>query len=246
MNRLFRQIKDWWEEYTEGMKLFPAVVLIFSTVLILVVEQYGSTGFYRRNLHFGEASTPFFKLLPHIYWFLTSFFFYGAVPLGLLLIFRKRPKDFGFALGDWRLGLKVLALFSAVMVVVVLIVLQTKTFSQHYPMNRHALQSLSYFMVYESFHMMYFLGWEFVYRGFMVFALRPVIGNYAIIVQMIPFAILHVGKPAPEAFASILAGLILGAFALRTRSFLYCFLLHAISALALDIGVFLTRGHWIW
>jgi len=238
---LIAEIRQWYKDYTKGLSPLPTVALISVAVLIVIAEIYGNTSFYRKNLAFGDIhENAFLSLMPHIYWFFSSFVLYLIAPILILKIFGKSLKDFGLRLGDWQLGLKALLVFSVVMIAVVAVVLHTPTFARHYPLNKNALQGISFFLAYEFFYVLYFFAWEFVFRGFLLFSLKEVMGNYAILVQMVPFAILHIGKPAPEVFASIFAGLLLGVFALKTRSMIYCFLLHAISAVAMDLAVFLT------
>jgi len=53
--------------------------------------------------------------------------------------------------------------------------------------------------------------------------------------EMIPFFILHRGKPEIEIFASIFAGLILGIQAWRTNSFIYCFIVHWSVMIFVDV-----------
>ncbi len=60
-------------------------------------------------------------------------------------------------------------------------------------------------------------------------------GNHAIWVQLLPFVLMHTGKPEIEAFASIVAGIALCVLALRTRSFWYGALLHAAVAGTMDL-----------
>jgi membrane protease YdiL (CAAX protease family) len=88
------------------------------------------------------------------------------------------------------------------------------------------------------FYLVYYLGWEFLFRGFMLFGLEGRCGAVlAILVQMIPSAIVHIGKPASESFAAIAAGLVFGYVAFRTRSILYPLLLHAIVGIGTDVFV---------
>ena len=66
----------------------------------------------------------------------------------------------------------------------------------------------------------------------------------AVIVQCLPFALLHVGKPELESIGSILAGLYLGVLALRANSMLPCAILHIAAALTMDLLATLNRmGH---
>ena len=60
----------------------------------------------------------------------------------------------------------------------------------------------------------------------MLFGLDPALGEYAIYVQMIPFAIAHVGKPEVETLSSIAGGILLGYVIRQCRSFWPAFLLH--------------------
>jgi len=89
----------------------------------------------------------------------------------------------------------------------------------------------------------YFLfmwAWEFMSRGFLLFGLKPYIGKYAIFVQLIPFVLLHLDKPAFELYGSIVFGLVFGYYAYITNSFLYCALLHAYFATMGDVFIALS------
>jgi membrane protease YdiL (CAAX protease family) len=79
------------------------------------------------------------------------------------------------------------------------------------------------------------IAWEFIWRGFMLFGLEEKFGYYAVLIQMIPFLILHNGKPAAETFGAIVAGLALGILALKTRSVLYCIITHAGVMFSIDL-----------
>jgi membrane protease YdiL (CAAX protease family) len=72
--------------------------------------------------------------------------------------------------------------------------------------------------------------WEFFFRAFTLFGLEPAFGEMAIYVQMIPFAIAHVGKPEVETLSSIAGGILIGYIVRRCRSFWPAFILHFIIA----------------
>jgi membrane protease YdiL (CAAX protease family) len=69
-------------------------------------------------------------------------------------------------------------------------------------------------------------GWEFLFRGFLLFALVEICGPYAILLQAVPFTIAHIGKPAIETYSCIIGGTLFGLVAYRTKSFIYPFLIH--------------------
>ena len=60
----------------------------------------------------------------------------------------------------------------------------------------------------------------------MLFGLEEKFSYYAVLIQMVPFVILHNGKPDIETFSAIIAGIALGIMALRTRSFIYGAIVH--------------------
>jgi membrane protease YdiL (CAAX protease family) len=70
------------------------------------------------------------------------------------------------------------------------------------------------------------IGWEFLFRGFLLFSLVALMGPTAIIVQAVPFALAHLGKPEIETITTIIGGSLFGWVAWRTRSFVYPYLIH--------------------
>jgi membrane protease YdiL (CAAX protease family) len=123
---------------------------------------------------------------------------------------------------------------------------KTSTFANQYPLAGSYAYTLvrpgkaevspGLFAIYELGYMAYFVGWEFFFRGWMLNGLLPKFGRAgALLIPMVPFAIMHMGKAEPEALGSIVAGLALGILALRTRSFWYGFLVHAVVALWMDL-----------
>ena len=73
---------------------------------------------------------------------------------------------------------------------------------------------------------------EFLYRGFLIFGLRERFGEGAVLVQMIPFVLLHIGKPEVEAIGCILSGTYFGYVVYRTKSVWPAFLIHMFANVA--------------
>jgi hypothetical protein len=71
---------------------------------------------------------------------------------------------------------------------------------------------------------------EFFFRGFLLFPVARRLGWQAVPVAMLPYALVHAGKPAWELFGSIAFGLALGDLALRSRSALYGLGVHILLA----------------
>ena len=80
------------------------------------------------------------------------------------------------------------------------------------------------------------LAWEFFFRGFLMLGLKTQLRQWAIVVQAIPCALLHVGKPDIEVAAAFPAALVLGLLAYRVGSVIPGWLLHLAVALVINLG----------
>jgi membrane protease YdiL (CAAX protease family) len=174
-----------------------------------------------------------------IYEYLAAFLLMFVVPfLVVKLAFKQDLREFGFRLGDARYGFRVVGIALPVLLVIAYIASLDPAIQVEYPLAKSTMQYVPSFLVVELFYLLYYLGWEFLFRGFMLFGLEERYGVVlAILVQMIPSAMVHIGKPASEGFAAIAAGLVFGYVAVRTRSILYPFLLHAAVGIGTDVFV---------
>jgi len=85
--------------------------------------------------------------------------------------------------------------------------------------------------------LVYFLAWEFFFRGFLLFGLGRRVGSLAIFIQMVPFVMAHFPKLETESLSAIIAGIVLGVMAWRGRSFVGPWILHWLVATAMDVLV---------
>lgn len=85
---------------------------------------------------------------------------------------------------------------------------------------------------------------EFLFRGVLLFSLESRLGTAAIGVSVLPYCLIHVHKPLPEAFGSIVAGYVLGYFALKTRSIGGGVLVHCAVAISMDALALTRNGAW--
>lgn len=150
---------------------------------------------------------------------LTRLVLYLIAPLAIiLLIFRESPARYGFRLGNWRAGLRWTFVGWVGAGVVAILVGQTASFQAYY--GPAATPSAWLEAGIE------LLGWEFFFRGFLLFSLYRACGPLAWILQAVPFALAHIGKPELETLSCIFGGTFFGYVAWRSRSFLYPFLIH--------------------
>lgn len=210
-------------------RLDRKVVVIFLSVAILQTFSFYFTSrrFFRANLfdQFQNYSDPY--LLEYLYWFIGDFFTFFI--LGVVIIklgLKEKLRDFGLRFGDLKTGLSFSFLFLFVMIILVWFVSATPAFAEKYPHLSSAKSDWNTLLIYEAGMLLYMFAWEFMWRGFMLFGLEKKFGYYSVLMQMIPFLILHNGKPFLETFGAIFGGIALGVLALRTRSIYYCIIVH--------------------
>lgn len=146
---------------------------------------------------------------------------YLLIPLlVIVLVFRERPAAYGFSLGDWRAGLKWTLVAWAIAAPVLYLAGRTPDMAAYYARYEQPLAGILLNAALD------LIGWEFLFRGLLLFALYRVAGPSAIVLQAVPFALAHLGKPALETFSTIFGGTLFGWVAWRARSFLYAFLIH--------------------
>jgi len=162
--------------------------------------------------------------------------------LSVMLILRREPDSFGFGLGDMRRGMRLAAVLYVAVLPFLIYASTRSDFRQYYPIQKWAGDSLYLFAYFELTYGMYLFCWEFFFRGFTLFGLsRSLGGLIAVLAQAAGFGLLHLGKPPQEVLASFGAGIILGFLALRSKSFLPCFVVHWAAAFTFDVLIILGK-----
>ena len=212
------------------------VIVIFLSVAVLqtISWYYTSRMFFKNNLSglFGGGV----QLYEFLYWYAGDFITLLIIPaLIVKFYFKEDLNKYGFTPGDKKAGFIISLSFLLIMLPVIWIVSAEPSFTLAYPLLASARYSWKIFIIYEAGLFIYLIAWEFIWRGFMLFGLKEKFGYYAVLIQMIPFLILHNGKPPAEVFGAILGGLALGVLAFRTNSIYYCVLTHAGVMFAVDI-----------
>src|SRR3990172_6684314 len=145
---------------------------------------------------------------------------YLLIPLGVILLaFRKSPREYGFSWGDWRAGFALTAIIIAIAAPILWFVARSDPAMVRY-------YSKEWSAVAPIFTFLDLIGWEFFFRGFLLFGYARVFGANALWLQAVPFALAHIGKPAVETYSTIFGGFLFGLVAWKSQSFAYPFLIH--------------------
>jgi membrane protease YdiL (CAAX protease family) len=173
---------------------------------------------------------------------LDDLFLYLVIPLLIiLLIFRENPIRYGLTLGHWKESLAWTLGGMVLMAATAWGFMQLPDFRDYYVHYYTALRnpegSFWHGVAMSGLQM---FAWEFLFRGFLLFALAELFGPYAIWIQMVPFAMAHFGKPELETYSSIAGGVLSGWVAYRVKSFYPSWIIH--WALAVGISLLLAVG----
>jgi membrane protease YdiL (CAAX protease family) len=197
-----------------------------------------------RSLYEYLLATGYYDLALLSYWAswrVVGFLIIPALAVALHPGLRRRPLGLslrGFKDHIWIYG----ALFVPVLVAVFAVSF-TEEFSTYYPFYVNAHRSLFDFAVWEAFYIAQFFSLELFFRGFMLQPLRRSMGSSAIFAMMVPYVMIHIGKPMLECFGAVIAGVVLGTLAMRTRSIWAGFLIHVSVALSMDL-LAIWQVHW--
>ena len=180
------------------------------------------------------------------YWVTVSVFFYFVIPVVVLkLILKKRLSDYGLKFSIERGFWKLLFQCVAVMLPLVYLMSLTPGFAAKYPFLKIYDGSpylSSTLIIWELIYFVQFFGLEFFFRGFLLHSLKPSIGIYTIFVMMVPYCMIHWGKPLPETFAAIFAGIFLGWLSYRNGNIWMGLILHCTVAFSMDVMALFNKG----
>ena len=225
----------------------PMVALTLVALVLTFQEYYGRPHFYAAVLHDvlvrWEAAHPggfinmkqYDELYMRLWWGGTRIGGYLLPVVLWRLFFRDdRVLDFGLRGRGFRTHAWIYALCVVVMVPILLLVSRQKEFVDYYPMYKQAGRSWMDFAIWEIVYLGQFFGLELFFRGFMLRALRT-FGSGAIWAMVVPYCMIHYGKPYIESSAAIIAGVVLGSLAMRTHSIYAGFLVHSTVAVLMDV-----------
>ena len=212
---------------------------------------------------------PYLELLGFTYWSFAKLLGYGLLPLVHARLLGDRPRDLGLGLRPAAVSLvrdpsgaadaagsagradagrprlrfsRTYLLLVLGFLPVVFVISRTAAFQEGYPFYRQAGRSLFDFLAWELQYLSTFVAVEFFFRGYLLFGLLRPLGTHALFVSMVPYCMIHMLKPAPEALGSIAAGLLLGTLALGTGSLWCGALVHITIALSMDLFASLQAG----
>jgi membrane protease YdiL (CAAX protease family) len=237
-----------------GYDLRPLVALCSGAVLLTLMEYFGVSKVYHQAANLLEDQSEgslwwwlrrsdWSSLLGYVWWTAWRVGGYFVVPVGILWLMGQRVRDQGMGVRGLRTHLWIYALAYLVVLVCVVVVSFTDEFSRYYPFYGQASRSWFDLVAWELLYAAQFFALEFFFRGWWLTQLKPMMGSHAIFAMVVPYCMIHFGKPWLEALAAVIAGIVLGTLAMKTRSIWSGFLIHVSVAVSMDVAALLqTRG----
>jgi len=217
----------------------PTILLLLAPVFCTAFRYWGSPRYYQAHVQahlvlFGDPA-----------WTASAWAFVAPIltlALPALAVSALRPRerlvDNGLGLGNWRFGIKAAAALAPLMLVASFFAAGLPAFRVEYPYWPGAGASATRFAAHAGLYLVYYVGYEAYFRGFLQCGLRRRLGDIdAVLVQTLATTLVHIGKPVGEILGAIPAGLVWGALALRAGSIWPVVLVHWLLGASLDFFI---------
>jgi membrane protease YdiL (CAAX protease family) len=185
--------------------------------------------------------------------FLASFLLLGVFPLAVSLLLGENLTGLGFRAPARRLPAQLEALVLIVCVLIGAVGAYSPQLYAYYPYSSTLLEIISdrglfFFLPHAFLYLaLYYLPWEFFFRGIMVFPLLRLAESQGIekmqfllllaSLQAIPSTLLHFGHPFVETLGALPFGFVAGYLALKTGSILPVLVIHSLIGISQDFFI---------
>jgi membrane protease YdiL (CAAX protease family) len=228
------------------MGFFPEAATPIVYVWLAAAFALMITVFHHRRL---AAARPDDRA--YLLYFFLFFAMFLAVPAVLILLASDEPfralAAAGMTSGNVRRGSALVCIGAPLAVFAAFVGSHDPVMRAQYPFSKLVCASARKLAIYETAYIfLYYLPWEFLFRGLLFFPLVPAIGLVpALAVQTALSTIYHFGHPDTEIFAALGAGFLFGWIAYATGSFLYPAVLHALVGVSTDVFLYRRWHHGV-
>lgn len=206
------------------------VGLVVLAALLLTVYFYRGYHFFFKKLYrkkYGDH--PYFEWMAHAYQFAVAWGLLVIVPVIYIKLALHRPlADFGVTWGRWGVGLVYVIIFAAILTPNLKRSAAHKPLYREYPLVRDLYGlSAKHKIAWELTYLMYYIPFEFFFRGFIQMGMQPSVGiTLAMCFQLLPSVLIHLNKPEEETLAAVGGAFLMGLAVALTGSLVWPILLH--------------------
>jgi len=205
-------------------KIQYAAMTLFSAFLAVIILSMFIPGFRE------------FLITPLVSWIMLAAAIIPSIVIALITK-GKHLSNTGLNFRNMKLSVILTGAALIIMIPIVVIASRTGDFSRVYPLFNIMKRGGWTFVLYEIYFLLFFIAWEYLFRGFMLFSFASHIKSplIAILLQAVIFTFAHLGKPEIETVSSLFGGLLLGIIIYRLKNIWPAVIVHFAIALTMDI-----------
>jgi len=219
------------------------LILVSVTVLYTLYRYEGSSLFYLANLNrsplymIAQARSVYFQRT-------AALFLLGIVPMIVVRVaFREKLSEYGFSVRNPIVAVLITLLGVLAVTPLTFFGSRDPRLAAIYPQAQNAAESTFLFWQSSFFYLLYYVGYEFCFRGFLYMGIREDVGDWqALGVSLLATVLLHVTQPQTETIMAIVAGVVFPLLTRRFRSIWPCVLIHAYTGISLDYWIIVWGG----
>jgi uncharacterized protein len=224
-------------------------VTLTACALIMTLEYYfGRVDHglkYFRDFFYSFKTIEIISFATKLYWVGFGITVYFLIPWIIIKCSKEKLRDYGLRLPSSYSHLWIYFVMLVIVIILAYFASFQQSFQDKYPYYKYFQEAPLLYGLFWVGRAVRFFALEFFFRGYLLFSLRPKMGDAAFFVSMIPYCTLHFGKPFPETLFAILGGIIFCWIAARTKSIWGAVVLHIALAMAMDFFSIAQKLDWI-
>ncbi len=200
------------------------IILIIAPIVLTTWKYYGTKAFYLAHLSDLFVLFDSAAMTAEWYNYFSAFILLGVSSIAIIkLVFKESFADYGLQIGDWKFWVPAALVVGVVMIGLSYPSSKDPQYIAEYPLYKGAGDSTILFIMHALAYLIFYISWEFYFRGFMQNGLAPRFGIWgAILVQVALSCIVHIGKPDSEIYSSILGASGMGDISISFKINLAC------------------------
>jgi len=215
--------------------------ILFLTIILFIFCYFGSYSFFETT--FSVENIDYWKIIYH---HLMAFvLFFGCGLIFSKFIVKEKLSNLGLQKGNHKFGLIIIGIATIAVPIIALTTVLDKQMASTYPLiDFNIYNSWWQIGLYYVSYILYYIGWEFLFRGIILNITKDKVGILgAILITTLVSALIHTsiggfGKPMIETLSAIPAGLIFGYVSHKTQSIYYPLYIHALIGILTDLFIF--------
>ena len=224
-----------------NLKTFTILLLV--TVLYIVFRYQGGALFFLKQFHPQLANRSVATLAVYYQWCM-AFLILGVVPAMVARFgFKEKLTQYGIAMKRPLVTIFITLIGVVIVTPLTYIGANDTVLSTAYPLVKSSGSSPSRFFESSVFYILYYIGYEFCFRGFLFMGIKEDVGEWqAVGISLLATVLLHVNRPQSETVMAIVAGIVFPIVVSRLGSLFPVIIVHAYTGIALDYWIIVRAG----